>query len=111
MSSVSFVFCSSESPTVALFLINVPSFKLFTVTWKLTLAVLPAGTSTEIPCSNSSSVYVLSVLIWTLSTFTTMLPWANVVPSGALSLTIVVVGAVPSLLRFIVYVIFSPSTT
>ena len=62
-SSVSFVFGSSESPTVALFLINVALFKLFTVTVKLTLALFPAGTSTEIPCSNSSSVYVLSVFI------------------------------------------------
>ena len=40
-----------------------------------------------------------------------MLPWVNVVPSGLLSFTNVVAGAVPSLLKFIVYVIFSPSTT
>ena len=109
--SVSFVFGSSESPTVAWFLIIVPSSISFTVTSKLTSAVFPAGTSTSIPWFNSVSKYVFSVFIWLLSTFTTILPGTNVVPVGALSFTIVVADAVPSLFKLTLYVIFSPSTT
>ena len=75
------------------------------------LAVPDAGTSTEIPWASSSSVYVLSVFVCALFTFTTILPASNVVSSGILSFTIVVAGAVPSLLKFIVYVIFSPFFT
>ena len=83
----------------------------FTVTVKLTLPVLPSspsfsGNVTSIPfVVKSSNLFPISSL------FTLMLPSTNVVPSGILSFTSTVAGAVPSFVKFIVYVISSPAFT
>ena len=94
-----------------MFLIWSSSFKSFTVTVKLTVAVLGvsptfAGMLTSIPfVVKSANVFPKSSL------FTLILPGTNVVPSGILSFTFTVAGAVPLFVRFIVYVILSPAFT
>ena len=65
-----------------------------------------AGMFTSIPfVVRSSNVFPKSAL------FTLILPSSNVVPSGILSFTFTVDGAVPLFDRFIVYVILSPAFT
>ena len=105
---VSFV---GVSFTVALFFISCPSSLLFTVTSKLTVPVPTssptfAGTVTCIPPSRSASSR--SVLP---SPFTFIDSALNVVPSGISSFTVISAGAVPSFVRFIVYIIVSPAFT
>ena len=75
----------------ALFLIMYPLSKSFTVTLNSTVLVSPAGTVTSIPfVVKSSKVFPKS------ASFILMLPSTNVVPSGMLSFTTNVIGAVPS---------------
>ena len=102
--------------TVATFVIFSPSFKSFTVTVKLTLPVLAsspafAGNVTSIPLFNFSSVSVVPAFTCSPFTVTTIVPVSNVVPTGTLSFTVTSAGAVPSFVRFIVYVILSPAFT
>ena len=93
--------------TVAVFEISVPLSKSPTVTWKDKVFVSYACKSTFIPFANVSAV---SCDCTSSSTF--MLPSTNVVPSGTVSFTVTVVGAVPvELSSVIVYVIVFPTFT
>ena len=89
-----------SSSAYAIFVIGSPLFRSFTVTWNSTVFACPSGTSTSIPWLKLSCV---SSAFDSPPTF--MLPGTNVVPSGIVSFTVVVVGAVPSFLTVIVYVI------
>ena len=99
--------CSvGSSSTVAVFLIGVPLFWSFTVTLNSTVFVSPAANVTSIPLASVSSVSAVTEP----PTFT--LPSTNVVPSGIVSFTVTVSGAVPLLLsNVIIYVICCPATT
>ena len=84
-----------------------PLSKSFTVTLNSTVLVCPAGTNTFIPfVVKSSNVFPNS------SPFTFILPSTNVVPSGMLSVTFNVIGAVPSVFSStITYLISSFAVT
>ena len=88
--------------TVAVFDICALFSKSFTVTLNDNSATSCADNSTFIPLANSSAVYLVVLSFNTIESVT------NVVPSGTLSFTFTVVGAVPVLLsKVIVYVIVS----
>ena len=89
-----------------MFLICVLLFRSFTVTLNSTVFVSPAGTSTFIPLASVSAVFSVA------KPPTFMLPFTNVVPSGILSFTFTIVGAVPVLLSSVMqYVISCPAIT
>ena len=88
--------------TVAVFSILSSLSKSFTVTLNSTVVLSPASKSTVIPLVKSESVLLVAL------SPSFMLPSTNSVPSGIVSFTIAVVGAVPLLLsNVIVYVISS----
>ena len=82
--------------TVAVFDIVSLFAKSFTVTLNDNVATSCADKSTFIPLANSSSVYLVVL------SFNTTEPVTNVVPSGTLSFTFTVVGAVPVLLSKVI---------